>query len=52
MIQNYTDLTRLEMERVDKERTIVMLPLGATEQHGSQAPLGICPSCKRLLVIA
>ena len=33
MIQNYTDLTRLEMERVDKERTIVMLPLGATEQH-------------------
>ena len=40
MIQNYTDLTRLEMERVDKERTIVMLPLGATEQHGSQAPLG------------
>ena len=40
MIQNYSDLTRLEMERIDKEKTIVMIPLGATEQHGSQAPLG------------
>ena len=40
MIRNYIDLTRLEMEWVDKEKTIVMIPLGATEQHGSQAPLG------------
>ena len=40
MIQNYSDLTRLEMEKIDKEKTIVMIPLGATEQHGSQAPLG------------
>lgn len=40
MIQNYTDLTRLEMEQLDREKTIVMIPLGATEQHGSQAPLG------------
>ena len=40
MIQNYSDLTRLEMERIDREKTIVMIPLGATEQHGSQAPLG------------
>ncbi len=40
MIQNYRDLTRKEMEAVDKENTIVMIPLGAIEQHGSQAPLG------------
>lgn len=40
MIQNYADLTRLEMERIDREKTIVMLPLGAVEQHGNQAPLG------------
>lgn len=40
MIRNYRDLTRWEMERVDKENTIVLIPLGALEQHGSQAPLG------------
>ncbi len=40
MIRNYRDLTRLEMEQVDKENTIVLIPLGALEQHGNQAPLG------------
>ncbi len=40
MIQNYRDLTRLEMEQIDKEETIVLIPLGALEQHGNQAPLG------------
>lgn len=40
MIRNYRDLTRWEMEQVDKEETIVLIPLGALEQHGSQAPLG------------
>ncbi|NCC42152.1 MAG: creatininase family protein [Clostridia bacterium] len=40
MIQNYRDLTRLEMEQIDKEKTIVMIPAGALEQHGNQAPLG------------
>ena len=34
-IRNYRDLTRLEMEQVDKEKTIVMIPLGALEQHGN-----------------
>ena len=28
MIQNYQDLTRLEMEAIDKENTLVLLPLG------------------------
>ena len=40
MIKNYRDLTRLEMEQVDKENTIVLIPVGALEQHGNQAPLG------------
>ncbi|BBF43543.1 creatinine amidohydrolase [Lachnospiraceae bacterium KM106-2] len=40
MIRNYRDLTRLEMEQVDKKKTIVMIPVGALEQHGNQAPLG------------
>ena len=40
MIRNYRDLTRLEMEQVDRENTLVMIPLGALEQHGNQAPLG------------
>lgn len=40
MIRNYRDLTRLEMEQVDKEKTIVLIPVGALEQHGNQAPLG------------
>lgn len=40
MIRNYSDLTRLEMELLDRKNTVVMIPLGATEQHGSQAPLG------------
>lgn len=40
MISNYGDLTTKEIELLDKEQTVVMLPLGATEQHGPQAPLG------------
>ena len=34
MIRNYNELTRLEMEQVDRANTIVLIPLGATEQHG------------------
>ena len=40
MIKNYRDLTRLEMEQIDRENTIVLIPVGALEQHGNQAPLG------------
>lgn len=28
------------MEQVDKKKTVVMIPAGALEQHGNQAPLG------------
>ena len=40
MLKNYRDLTRLEMEQIDKEHTIILIPVGALEQHGNQAPLG------------
>lgn len=40
MIRNYQDLTRLEMEQLDRENTVVMIPCGALEQHGNQLPLG------------
>ncbi len=40
MLKNYRELTRLEMEQVDKENTIILIPVGALEQHGNQAPLG------------
>ena len=40
MLKNYRDFTRLEMERLDKKNTIVLIPLGSLEQHGNQAPLG------------
>ena len=39
MICKYQELTRLEMEQVDRENTIVLIPLGALEQHGNQAGL-------------
>lgn len=40
MIQAYENLTRLEMEQIDKENTIVLIPIGSLEQHGNQLPLG------------
>ena len=36
MIRNYRDLTRLEMEEIDKEETIILIPVGALEQHGKR----------------
>ena len=32
MIRNYSELTRLEMEQIDREETIVLIPLGALER--------------------
>lgn len=40
MLKRYQDLTKLEMEQVKKEETIILIPVGALEQHGNQAPLG------------
>ena len=40
MVRYYNELTRLEMEQVDKDEMVVMIPVGALEQHGNQCPLG------------
>lgn len=40
MFKEYYKLTRLDMESVDKENSLVVVPLGSVEQHGNQAPLG------------
>lgn len=40
MVRYYRELTRLEMESVNKDETVVMIPIGALEQHGNQCPLG------------
>ena len=40
MIENYWDLSRYKMEQIDRKKTLVLIPLGALEQHGNQAPLG------------
>ncbi len=40
MIQNYRDLTSYEFSMLDKGKTIILIPLGAIEQHGRQAPVG------------
>ena len=40
MIQIYRNLTCYEMRQIDRENTIVIVPIGALEQHGNQAPLG------------
>ena len=39
-MREYRDLTRAEMEALDRKNTIVLIPIGALEQHGNQLPLG------------
>ena len=43
MIRNYRELTRLEMEAVDKKETIVLIPVGALEQHGNHCCASVHP---------
>lgn len=38
-IRRYGDLTSLEIERAKQENTLLILPVGATEQHGDGLPL-------------
>ena len=33
MVRYYNELTRLEMEQVDKDETVVMSPVGALEHY-------------------
>ena len=38
--KRYETLGWLDIDALDKEHTIVMIPIGATEQHGRHLPLG------------
>lgn len=40
MLKEYYKLSRLAMEKIDREHALVVVPLGSVEQHGNQAPLG------------
>ena len=40
MVEEYWNLSRYKMEQIEREKTLVLIPLGALEQHGNQAPLG------------
>ncbi len=37
---NLLDLTSYEISQINKEETIVLLPIGSVEQHGPQLPVG------------
>ena len=36
----WEELSSPDVAALDRERTVVMLPLGSVEQHGSHMPLG------------
>ena len=40
MIARWENLSRDQLSGLDKDNTIVLLPLSATEQHGPHLPLG------------
>ena len=40
MICRWNSLTRDEIKNIDKDKAIVLLPTGATEQHGAHLPVG------------
>ena len=40
MVQDYRNLTRLDMEQLDRKETIVLIPVTSLEQHGNHCPLG------------
>ncbi len=38
--RRWRDLSSLDLASVDKDRTLVVLPIGSTEQHGPHLPVG------------
>lgn len=40
MIAKWENLTRDEIAKIDKSKAVVLLPTGATEQHGPHLPVG------------
>ncbi|AJY73734.1 creatininase family protein [Paenibacillus beijingensis] len=40
MIRQWSNCTTKEIAAIDKERSLVIVPIGATEQHGAHLPVG------------
>ncbi|MBS6511141.1 MAG: creatininase family protein, partial [Clostridiales bacterium] len=40
MIAKWENLSRDQLSALDKDNTIVLLPMSATEQHGPHLPVG------------
>lgn len=41
MIQNMGDITWFELDALDRDKTLIMLPVSPLEQHGPHLPLGL-----------
>jgi creatinine amidohydrolase len=41
MVSRWWDLTTVDFAGLDRERTVVVLPVGAVEQHGPHLPVGV-----------
>lgn len=41
MTRRWADLSRAEFEALDRGRTVLILPIGATEQHGPHLPVSV-----------
>jgi len=50
MIKKWEEMSRDELNSLDRENTIVLLPLSATEQHGPHLPVGTDALILRALV--
>lgn len=50
MIARWEDLSRDQLSALDKDNTIVLLPLSATEQHGPHLPVGTDAIILRTLI--
>ncbi len=40
MVQYWKNIISVDFEKMDKEKSIVLLPIAATEQHGKHLPVG------------
>ncbi len=47
--KRWLELTTQEFEKLDCDHTIVVLPIGATEQHGPHLPVGVDTYCVEAL---
>ena len=47
----YWNLTKDEIEKLDKERTVIIIPIGSIEQHGPHLPVSMDAEAAYLLAI-